>query len=265
MKIIEDALKEDIGIEDITTNSIVPKDKKLKAILFAKEDGVIAGLDIAEEVLKTLDKNLKFIKEIDDGAHIKKGKILAKIEGNARAILTGERVALNFLQKMSGIATFTNKFVKLAGKIKVKDTRKTTPGLRVLEKYAVKMGGGTNHRMRLDDAVLIKDNHIMFAGSVAEAVRRAKTTGKKIEVEVENIRQLREVIDAGADSILLDNMSVSEIKKAVKIAKNIETEISGGVNLKNIKKYTKTGATYISIGALTHSPKGLDISLEVVK
>lgn len=264
-KIIEEALKEDIGVEDITTNSIVPKNEKLKAVFLAKEDGVIAGLDIAKEVLKTLDKEIIFEKEVEDGAHVKSGKIIARIEGNARAILTGERVALNFLQRLSGIATLTNKFVALAGKLKVKDTRKTTPGLRVLEKYAVKVGGGTNHRMRLDDAVLIKDNHIMFAGSVTEAIKRAKATGKEIEVEVTNLNELKEAIDAKADSILLDNMSVGEIKKAVKIAKGIETEISGGVNIKNIKKFANTGATYISVGALTHSPKGLDISLEAIK
>ena len=175
MKIIDEALKEDIGKGDITTNSIVSKNEKLKAILLAKENGVIAGLDIAKEVFKKLNKNIKFIKNVEDGAVVKKGIILAKIEGNARAILTGERVALNFLQRLSGIATLTSKFVKIAGKIKIKDTRKTTPGLRVLEKYAVKMGGGTNHRMRLDDGILIKDNHIMFASSVAEAVKRKKT------------------------------------------------------------------------------------------
>ena len=265
MKIIDEALKEDIGKGDVTTNSIVSKTEKLKAILLAKEDGVIAGLDIAKEVFKKLDKNIKFVKEINDGTLVKKGKIIARIEGNARAILTGERVALNFLQRLSGIATLTSKFVKLAGKIKIKDTRKTTPGLRVLEKYAVKMGGGTNHRMRLDDGILIKDNHIMFAGSVAEAIRKVKKTGEEIEVEVENIKQLKEALDAKADSILLDNMNVVEIKKAVKIAKGIETEISGGVNLKNIRKFAKTKATYISVGALTHSPKGLDISLEVIK
>jgi nicotinate-nucleotide pyrophosphorylase (carboxylating) len=266
MKIIEEALKEDIGMEDITTNSIVSNEEKLKAVLLAKEDGVIAGLDIAKEVFITLNKDIKFEKEIEDGTSVKKGKIIAKIEGNARAVLTGERVALNFLQRLSGIATLTRKFVQLAGgKIKIKDTRKTTPGLRVLEKYAVKVGGGTNHRMRLDDGILIKDNHIAFAGGIAEAIRRVKNLGKEIEVEVENINELKEALDAKADSILLDNMKVGEIKKAVKIAKGIETEISGGVNLKNIKKFAKTGATYISVGALTHSPRGLDISLEVIK
>jgi nicotinate-nucleotide pyrophosphorylase (carboxylating) len=266
MKIIEDALKEDIGVEDITTNSIVPKNEKIKAVLLVKEDGVIAGLDIAKEVLKTLDKNIKFVKEVEDGTFVKKGKIIAKIEGNARAILTGERVALNFLQRMSEIATLTRKFVHIAGKnTKIKDTRKTTPGLRVLEKYAVKMGGGINHRMRLDDGILIKDNHIAFAGSIAEAVRRVKNLGKEIEVEVENIKELKEALEAKADSILFDNMKVGEIKKAIKITKGIETEISGGVNLKNLKKFAKTGATYISVGALTHSPKGLDISLDVIK
>ncbi len=265
MKIIDEALKEDIGKGDITTNSIVSKNEKLKAVLLVKEDGVIAGLDIAKEVLENLDKNINFIKEVSDGDFVKKGKIIAKIDGNARAIMTGERVALNFLQRLSGIATLTRKFVNLSGKTKIKDTRKTTPGLRVLEKYAVKIGGGTNHRMRLDDGILIKDNHIAFAGSVAEAVKRTKKLNKEVEVEVENLKELKEALEAGADSILLDNMNVKEIKKAVTIAKGIETEISGGVNLKNIKKFAKAGATYISVGALTHSPKSLDISLEAVK
>ena len=264
-QLIKQALKEDIGREDITTNAIVPITKKIRAIVVVKENGVIAGLDIVKQAFKELDRKIIFIKKVNDGDFVKKGKIIAEIKGSARAVLTGERVALNILQRLSGIATLTRKFVKLAGKIKIKDTRKTTPGLRELEKYAVKVGGGTNHRIRLDDAVLIKDNHIKIAGSVTEAIRRAKKIGKKIEVEVTNMKELKEAIGENADSILLDNMTPNQIKKAKSFAKGKILEVSGGTNLKNIRSFAKTGVDYISVGALTHSPRALDMSLEVLK
>ncbi|MFH1248623.1 MAG: carboxylating nicotinate-nucleotide diphosphorylase [archaeon] len=266
MNLIKEALREDLSNDDITTNSIVPASMKSKAVIIAKEDGVIAGLDVAKDVFKELDKNIIFKKKLKDGNFAKKGKIIAEIEGNTRAILSGERVALNFLQRMSGIATITRKFVKLSGNVKVLDTRKTTPCLRTFEKYAVKVGGGFNHRFNLNDAVLIKDNHIEIAGSVANAIKTARKTGKKIEVEVKNMNELKEAIENGTDIVLLDNMRAKQIKKCVNfVAGRAKVEVSGGVNLDTIKQIAKTGADYVSIGALTHSAKALDISLEVLK
>ncbi len=263
------ALREDIGNGDVTTNSIVPPEIKAFAKIIIKESGVICGLSIARLIFQSLNKNIIFSAKVKDGDIVKKGSVVATIKGSARTILTGERTALNFLQRLSGISTLTNKFVKAAGKkIKILDTRKTTPGLRVLEKYAVKMGGGHNHRIGLFDAVLIKDNHIAVAGGLKNAVNRAKSKNDHIEVEAENIRQVRDAIDSGASRILLDNMSVPEIKKAVRLIKwsdpKIETEISGGITLRNIGSFARTGADYISIGALTHSAPALDISLKVV-
>ncbi len=267
-KIIENALKEDIGKEDITTNSIVPKDLMTKAVLLVKENGIIAGLDVAREVFRKLDKQIYFEKLVEDGSKVKKGQIIARIRGKARAILSGERVALNLLQRMSGIATITNGFVKLSGNVKILDTRKTIPNLRILEKYAVKIGGGTNHRFGLYDAILIKDNHIQIAGSVGEAIRRARNSrkSKTIEVETTSMKEIEEALEARAEIILLDNMSIEEIKKAVKfINKRAKTEISGGVKLDRIKDISRTGADYASTGFITHSAKALDISLDVVK
>lgn len=271
--IIKQALKEDIGKGDITTNSIIPKSEFVKAEIIAKDSGIIAGLGIAEQVFKELDKNIIFIKKVKDGEKAKEFKVIAEIKGNARAILAGERVALNFLQRLSGIATLTAKFVKLAGTksrkqrgIKILDTRKTTPLMRELEKYAVRAGGGKNHRFGLYDAVLIKDNHIEAAGSITEAVKKAKRAGKAIEVEVKNLREVREALNAGVDRLLLDNMDIKNIKESVKLAKGrVKLEVSGGVSLNSIKAIAKTGVDYASIGALTHSAKALDISLDVVK
>lgn len=263
------ALREDIGNGDITTNSIISSDAKASAKLVAKESGIICGLSIARLIFQSLDKDVVFSSRLKDGDFVRKGSIIATVKGFARGILTGERTALNFLQRLSGIATLTDKFVKAAGgKIKILDTRKTTPGLRVLEKYAVKMGGGYNHRIGLFDAVLIKDNHIAAAGGLNKAVWEAKKKFDQVEVEAENISQVKEAIDSGASRILLDNMSVPSIKKSVKVIKrskkNIETEISGGITLNNIKSYARTGADYISIGALTHSAPALDINLKVI-
>jgi nicotinate-nucleotide pyrophosphorylase (carboxylating) len=265
--IIKNALKEDIGKEDITTNSIVPKNLIKEAILLVKENGIIAGLDVAREVFIKLDKKILFEKLVEDGSIVKKGQTIAKIKGNARAILTGERVALNLLQRMSGIATLTNQFVRLSGNVKILDTRKTIPNLRILEKYAVKIGGAKNHRFGLYDAILIKDNHIQIAGSVTEAIRRARKANKSsiIEVETTNIKEIQEALNEHADIILLDNMNIQEIKKAVKfINKRAKTEISGGVKLDKIKEISKTGADYASTGFITHSAKALDISLDVI-
>ena len=273
-EVIKQALKEDIGGGDITTNSIIPKSAIVRAEIVAKQEGIIAGLDIAEQVFRELDRNIVFVRKAKDGEKVKEFQVIAELKGNARAILAGERVALNFLQRMSGIATLTARFVKLAGAgkakgVKILDTRKTTPLMRELEKYAVKAGGGENHRFGLYDAVLIKDNHIEAAGSITEAVKKAKHSGKSIEVEVKNLRGVREALNSGVDILLLDNMDIKSIKKAVKIVKEegrkkAKLEVSGGVNLNSIKSIAKTSVDFVSIGALTHSAKALDISLEVL-
>ena len=267
------ALAEDIGPGDITTNAIVPKEAKAKAVIRTKESGVIAGLEVAEEVFRHLDHQIKFVRGIRDGEAAAKGKIIAVVLGRARAILSGERVALNFLQHLSGIATLTNRYtrsvMRYAKKLKILDTRKTIPGMRVLEKYAVKMGGGTNHRMGLHDAILIKDNHIRIAGGIkkaVEGVRRHDKAGKKIEVEAKTIEEVKEAIKAGVGRILLDNMDIKKLREAVKLCRKakIKTEASGGVNLNNVRAIAKTGVDFISIGALTHSAKALDISLKII-
>ncbi len=267
--IIKNALREDIGSGDITTLAIVPKEARAKGEMIAKEAGVIAGLEVAKEVFRQVDRRIGFVAKVKDGAEVKRGKVIAEISGPARGILIGERVALNFLQHLSGIATLTWKFVaRVRGQgSRILDTRKTIPGLRTLGKYAVRCGGGTNHRMGLFDAVLIKDNHIAVGGGIIKVVqtfRSAKSNGP-IEIEAKTISQVKQAIAAGADRILLDNMTVKTLRKAVKLCKKagIKTEASGGVNLKNVRAIAKTGVDYISIGALTHSAPALDISLEV--
>jgi len=270
--LIKLALAEDIGPGDITTRAIVPKDRNAKAVIMAKEAGVIAGLEIAKDVFKHLSRNIKFISGVKDGTFVKKGKVLAAIIGPAATIITGERVALNFIQHLSGVATLTNKFVaRVKGqgsRVKILDTRKTIPGMRVLEKYAVRMGGGANHRMGLHDAVLIKDNHIMIAGGIEKAIKAAmaKYGRKEIEVEARTIEEVKKAVRAGADRILLDNMNITQLKESVKLCKKarIKTEASGGVNLNNVKAIAKTGVDFISVGALTHSAKALDISLKIL-
>lgn len=278
-ELIRLALMEDVGPGDITTEAIVPKSARSKAIILAKADGVIAGLPIAEAVLRQVDAKVKFTSAVKDGSLVKKGKVIATLEGPTRAILTGERVALNFLQRLSGIATLTQKFVKKVESRKLKvesrvsnverrtqilDTRKTTPGLRLLEKYAVQCGGGINHRLGLYDAILIKDNHIAAAGGVKEAL--AKFVNQVVEIEAKTLTEVKEAITGKADRILLDNMSLATMRQAVKLCKKagVETEASGGVNLSNVKAIAKTGVDYISVGALTHSAPALDISLEIV-
>jgi len=270
-KIIEQALLEDIGTGDITTESIIPSNLKAKGIIKTSDEGVVAGLDIARLVFQKLDSDNTFQEKIIDGTKITQGKLLAEITGSARTILKGERVALNFLQRMSGIATITSKFCQEVKDfpVRIVDTRKTTPGLRILEKYAVRMGGGHNHRFGLYDAVLIKDNHIAAAGGIKSAVnsvRKQISHTVKIEVEVENLSQLQEALEMRVDVIMLDNMNLNVMKKAVKTAKDkVLLEASGRVTLENVKEIAQTGVDLISIGALTHSVKSLDISMEISK
>ncbi len=267
--IIIKALEEDIGPKDITTSAIVPEDLEAKGIITAKEDLVLAGMRVASECFRTLDPEIIFKARSRDGDSIKSGKIIAEIKGKAHAILMGERVALNFLQRFSGIATLTAEYVKRVKGLNVKilDTRKTTPGLRSLEKYAVRMGGGFNHRFGLYDAVLVKDNHIALSGSIRKALEKVKketphTT--KIEVETKSIKEVKDALTVGVDIIMLDNMDLETIRKAVKMIKGKAlVEASGNVNLDNVRKIAETGVNLISIGAITHSAPAVDISLEI--
>jgi len=269
-KIIEQALLEDIGTGDITTEFIIPSNLKAKGIIKTSEEGVVAGLDIACLVFQKLDSEIIFQEKTKDGKKVARGKELAEITGPARTILKGERVALNFLQRMSGIATITSKFCQEVKDfpVRIVDTRKTTPGLRILEKYAVHMGGGYNHRFGLYDAVLIKDNHIAVAGGIKSAVnsvRKQISHTVKIEVEVENLSQLQEALEMKVDIVMLDNMSLDMMREAVNIAKGkVLIEASGGITLDNVREVAQTGVDLISIGALTHSVKSLDISMEIL-
>lgn len=268
-RIIKYAIKEDAGKKDITTESIIPESRKAKAYFIAKDDGVICGLKVARRVFEHLNKKIKWKNLVIDGNEVKAGTKLAVVEGSLKTLLTGERTALNFLQRMSGIATLTKKYVNEISDTssKLLDTRKTVPGLRMLDKYAVKTGGGTNHRIGLFDMVLIKDNHIKAAGTVTKAVLQVKKVLKRkfpIEVEVNSIEQFNEALNLDVDIIMLDNMSIEEMKRAVEIAKGkVKTEASGKINLDNIKAVAETGVDYISVGALTHSVKALDISMEI--
>lgn len=266
--LILSALDEDITSEDISTNSVMPVSKLGEVELICKEDGVLAGIQVFERVFTLLDESTEVITYAEDGDNIKKGDLLARIRGDIRVLLSGERTALNYLQRMSGVATYTRQVAKLleGSKTTLLDTRKTTPNNRVFEKYAVKVGGGANHRYNLSDGVLLKDNHIGAAGGVAEAVRMAKEYApfvRKIEVEVENMDMVREAVDAEADIIMLDNMTHEQIKEAVEyIAGRAEVEVSGNVTKENIAALTDLGVDYISSGALTHSSPILDLSLK---
>ena len=268
-RIIQRALAEDIGDGDLTTEAVVDASVKGKATLLAKEELVLAGLPVFQRVFQLLRPDTAFELLFEDGQKVAAGDRLCLIRGSARAILMGERTALNILQRMCGVATLTRRFVETAGsaKVRIVDTRKTAPGLRVLEKYAVRTGGGFNHRMGLYDGILIKDNHITAAGSVAKAVLLAKERAPhtlKVEVEVEDLAGLKEAIEAGADVVLLDNMSCEMMQQAVKIAAGrVLTEASGNINLENIKEVAGTGVDVISIGALTHSARAVDLSLEL--
>lgn len=266
---IEEWLFEDVGYGDITTETTIPADTQGKGILYTKEAGVIAGLPIAELVFEVVDPSLTFRPLVDEGSQVEKGMAIAEVEGSVRSILTGERLALNLLQRLSGIATRTSQFVRLleGTKARVVDTRKTTPGLRLLEKYAVRVGGGHNHRFALYDAVMIKDNHIKGAGGIKQAVVAARSViphTMKIEVETESLDQVREALEAGADIIMLDNMPPERMKEAVElIAGRAVVEASGGVTLETVRAIAETGVDVISVGGLTHSVKALDISLDL--
>ncbi len=267
-QIISLALSEDIGTGDITTNSIVPKGLTINGIFICKENGVICGLEIVRRVFASLDNSILFEPQINDGEKAASGRVIAKISGPASNILTGERVALNFLQLLSGIATKTAILVEqLAGtQVRIVDTRKTAPGLRVLEKYAVKTGGGYNHRISLADGILIKDNHIKAAGGIKKALEAARKNAPatlKTEVEVENLMQVQEAVDARADIIMLDNMDINTMKHAVNIInRKALVEASGNMEQMDLLAVANTGVNMISIGTLTHSVKALDISLK---
>jgi nicotinate-nucleotide pyrophosphorylase (carboxylating) len=264
------ALEEDIGPGDITTSLVIARGRKSRARYLAKEDFILAGLPFAREVFRLLDPSIKFEVVLRDSARIRKGDILAEIYGNTGDILAGERVSLNILQRLSGIATLTDAYVKQVKGLKAKiiDTRKTTPCMRFMEKYAVRMGGGCNHRFGLFDGILIKDNHVEAAGGIRKAVSLAKKGHhlSKIEVEVGDVKGLRNAIDAGADVVMLDNMTVSDMRKAVEISNGrVLLEASGGVRLENVRDIAETGVDFISVGALTHSAPAVDISLKIVK
>jgi nicotinate-nucleotide pyrophosphorylase (carboxylating) len=267
---IQQALKEDIGSGDVTTNSIVPREATMSGHILAKQAGVIAGLDVAGATFSLLDQRVKFTPRLDEGVRVENRQILARLSGPARALLTGERTALNFLGRMSGIATLTRQFVEAVAGTKaiILDTRKTVPGLRLLDKLAVRRGGGQNHRIGLYDMILIKDNHIDFAGSLAEAVRRAQAvhSGLQVEVEARTLEDVRAALDLGVQRILLDNMSLEMLTKAVQMtAGRAALEASGNVNLDNVRAVAETGVDYISIGALTHSAKVFDVSLDLLQ
>lgn len=270
-ELIDRCLKEDIGTGDITTGSIVPPEATSTGYIVAREDGVAAGLPVAEAVFRRLDPLIDFEARVHDGDRVSRGTILAEIRGGARAILTGERLALNFLQRLSGIATATARLVELVAgeKARVVDTRKTTPGLRMLEKYAVRAGGGHNHRFGLYDAALIKDNHIKLAGGIraaVEAARRGSPHTARVEVEVEDLAGVNEALAAGADIIMLDNMTPAAMRQAVAlVAGRALVEASGGINEENVREAAAAGVDLISVGALTHSIKSLDISLDIIE
>ena len=287
--LIKTALREDIGRGDITTRLLIANDLSSSAKFIAKEDGVVCGLEIAGRVFKALDKNIKFSPRVKDGRYVRKGKVLAVVSGKARSILTAERTALNFLSHLSGVATQTRKFVERVKpyNVKIMDTRKTLPGLRQFQKYAVRCGGGYNHRMDLSKQILIKDNHIkcISAGvykcislkKLIEIAKKRKPKGVKIEIEVNNLRQFEDALKAKPDIIMLDNMGIKEIRTAVKLLRNSPyaclagrqairntlLEVSGNVTLNNVRKIARAGINIISIGSITHSAPSLDIALEV--
>lgn len=269
---IKEWLREDLGTGDVTTYHTIPETHQSVGIIHAKEDGILAGLPAAELVFQVIDAALTFRAAVKDGDEISAGTVIAEVEGKTRHILIGERLALNLLQRLSGIATRTRQYAQQISGLNAMlvDTRKTTPGHRQLEKYAVRVGGGRNHRFGLYDAVMIKDNHIKAAGGIAAAVRQARSSipyTMKIEVETENLEQVKEALAAGADIIMLDNMPLQEMKQAVSMIRNgnpaVQIEASGGVNLKTIRSIAETGVDAISIGALTSSIQALDISLDL--
>ena len=267
-QLIRMALQEDITSEDVSTNAVMPTATKGTVDLIAKEDGVIAGLDIYARVFTILDEKTEIDFHCKDGDEVKKGELMATVTGDIRVLLSGERVALNYLQRMSGIATYTRQVAKLleGSKVTLLDTRKTTPNCRVFEKYAVRVGGGCNHRYNLSDGVLLKDNHIGAAGSVTKAVQMAKAYApfvRKIEIEVETLEQVKEAVEAGADIIMLDNMTPEVMKQAVELINGrAQIECSGNITKENIQKIREIGVDFVSSGALTHSAPILDISMK---
>ncbi|MDD3218011.1 MAG: carboxylating nicotinate-nucleotide diphosphorylase [Lachnospiraceae bacterium] len=262
------ALKEDITSEDVSTNSVMPHAQAGEVELICKEDGIICGLQVFARVFELLDEQVKIEFYVEDGAEVKKGQLMGKVYGDIRTLLCGERTALNYLQRMSGIATYTHSVAALleGSKTKLLDTRKTSPNNRIFEKYSVRIGGGNNHRYNLTDGVMLKDNHIGAAGGVKQAIRMAKEYApfvRKIEVEVENIQMVKDAVEAGADIIMLDNMSHEDMREAMDIIDGkAEVEVSGNVTKENIAKLTDLGVDFISSGALTHSAPILDISLK---
>jgi nicotinate-nucleotide pyrophosphorylase (carboxylating) len=269
-QVVRVALTEDVGEGDVTTDGLVDENATCRARLLLKEPGVVAGLDVAGEVFRTLDPNARFAAHVADGERIGAAPLaLAEVEGSARALLTGERTALNLLGRLSGIATLTRRFVDAVDGTgaRILDTRKTTPGLRALEKYAVRCGGGTNHRFGLDDAILVKDNHLRVAGGIFRAVDRlrAASPGMPIEVEAETLDDVREALAAGVEGILLDNMPPELMRRAAALAAGRATlEASGGVSLATVREIAETGVDFVSVGALTRSARSLDVSMEVL-
>ncbi len=266
-RIIDNALREDMPEGDITSENVVSQDSTSKAVITGKEEGILAGIEVAEKVFKKIDPEIRIKKYFRDGQGRKKGEKLAVLQGSSISLLKGERTALNFLQRMSGIATLTRRFVNgLRGSsTKLLDTRKTTPGLRILEKYAVKTGGGENHRFSLSDMVMLKDNHLRLVGDIRTAVERARANirpGIKIEVETSNLKEVKEAINSGADMVMLDNMSLNKMREVVEwVNGRVPLEVSGKVDLDNIKDIALLGVDYVSVGSLTHSFKSLDISM----
>lgn len=267
-QLIRMALQEDITSEDVSTNAVMPTEVKGTVDLIAKEDGIIAGLDVYARVFQMLDEKTEIDFKCKDGDEVKKGELMATVTGDIRVLLSGERVALNYLQRMSGIATYTRQVAKLleGSKVTLLDTRKTTPNCRVFEKYAVRVGGGCNHRYNLSDGVLLKDNHIGAAGSITKAIAMAKEYApfvRKIEIEVETLEQVKEAVEAGADIIMLDNMTPEVMKQAVELIDGrAQTECSGNITKENIARICEIGVDFVSSGALTHSAPILDISMK---
>jgi nicotinate-nucleotide pyrophosphorylase (carboxylating) len=259
------ALAEDVGSGDVTSHLTVLTGRFARARLVARRDGILAGIDVCRQVFLILDRSVRFVPKLKDGARFRKGQVLAVVQGRARSVLTAERTALNFIQRLSGIATATRRFVDAVRETKavILDTRKTAPGWRVLDKYAVRCGGGTNHRAGLYDMILIKDNHIAAAGSITAALERCRSSRLPVEVETQTLADVKEALAAGAKRILLDNMTVAEMKKAVTLARGkAKLEASGGVTLKNVRRVAHTGVDYISVGAITHSAPAADIALD---
>ena len=267
-ELIKMALREDISSEDVSTNAVMPEAQEGEVELLSKQDGIICGMDVYERVFKILDDSVVVEKYVKDGDEVKKGQLMAKVRGDVRVLLSGERVALNYLQRMSGIATYTHEVAALleGSKTVLLDTRKTTPNMRIFEKYAVRCGGGQNHRYNLSDGILLKDNHIGAAGSVKKAIQMAKEYApfvRKIEIETETLDQVKEAVEAGADIIMLDNMDPATMKEAVKIIDGrAKTECSGNVTRENIVNIIDSGVDYVSSGAITYSAPILDISMK---